>query len=216
MVKKVNPSDYIGKRFEKLVIKDVYSKSLYGKRRSVALCECDCGNPYEAEVSALNAGRRKDCGCSRHGMKGTRFYDIWCGVIKRCTNENASNYKGYGGRGIKVCNRWNEFINFKKDMYNDYLQASNKYGEKNISIERLNNDGNYDKANCVWATRKTQNNNSRQVTKYLWKGKNLSLSEIASQENINYRTLRNRFIYGNMSLEESVTKPVKKMVKADV
>lgn len=185
-----------------------------GKKTLHLVCACDCGNEYYASPSAFVLGRVISCGCSKkqryrsadsHGMSHTRFYKIWCGILKRCNTKTSQNYINYGGRGIKVCDRWMEFNNFKEDMYQSYLEHVKEFGEENTSIERKDVNGNYDFNNCTWATRKTQNNNSRQVKKYHWKGKERSLSEIAEMEGINYRTLRLRFLYNDMPLVEAVT-----------
>lgn len=142
----------------------------------------------------------------KHGMRHTRFYNIWCGVKKRCQNENSQNYSNYGGRGIKICEEWNEFDGFKNDMYESYLKHVEEHGELNTSIERIDNDGNYCVENCKWATRKEQNRNTRQVKLYEYKGEMLDLAEIARREGMNYRTLRSRLFDYGWSLEEALEK----------
>lgn len=133
----------------------------------------------------------------KHGMSNTRFYKIWSGIIKRCCNENSIAFKDYGGRGIKICDEWREdFINFKNDMYDSYLQHVEKYGEKNTTIERINVNGNYEKNNCGWATRTEQNNNNRRVQKYPYKGSLLTLAEICRLENKKYELIYNRIRRG--------------------
>lgn len=208
MAKKVNPSDYTGKRYGNLVIKDVYIKKLEGGKRSVALCVCDCGNECEKTIFSLNGGKLKSCGCINHGMKRTRFYNIWSGMVRRCENENDQAYPNYGGRGIKICGEWREFNGFKRDMYTSYEKHVKEYDEMNTSIDRIDFNGNYEASNCRWATRKIQAENSRQVKFYDWKGENLPLTEIARREDVNYRTLRNRFLYLGWTLEESVNLPI--------
>lgn len=86
-------------------------------------------------------------------MSGTRFYKIWKGMSTRCNNEKYKLFKDYGGRGIKICNEWRTFENFRDDMLASY--------KEDLSIERKNNDGNYCKENCKWATRQEQNMNKR-------------------------------------------------------
>lgn len=88
----------------------------------------------------------------RHGMYGTKTYQSWASMLARCTNPNAPQFCDYGGRGIKVCKRWYLFSNFLADM---------GVRPKNKTIDRINNDGDYELDNCRWATRKQQNNNSR-------------------------------------------------------
>jgi hypothetical protein len=89
------------------------------------------------------------------------IYHIWSSMKSRCNNEKSTAYKNYGGRGIKVCDKWLRFKNFKKDMYESYLIHCEEFGKKNTSIDRINNNGNYELNNCKWATKKEQGNNKR-------------------------------------------------------
>jgi hypothetical protein len=127
------------------------------------ICECDCGTIKTLSKGSLTSGSSSSCGCLRkestgnrartHGKTNTLAYVSWLGIIKRCYNPNEPAYKNYGGRGITVCEEWkNSFENFLHDMGPRPL---------GISIERIDNNGNYNKNNCVWASRKTQNRNSR-------------------------------------------------------
>lgn len=96
-----------------------------------------------------------------HGMSRTRFYTIWHGMKLRCNTPSATGYENYGGRGITICDNWNDFIDFKNDMHESYLKHVEEHGEKQTTIERINNEKGYSKLNCCWTTRKNQNFNRR-------------------------------------------------------
>lgn len=142
----------------------------------------------------------------KHGMSRTRFYNIWLGIIKRCENKNCIAYKDYGGRGIKVCEEWKDFSIFKNDMYEKYVKHASEHGEKNTSIERVNNESGYNKSNCVWSTRKEQNNNNRRVKKYHLNGEFLSLAEICDKLDLEYNTIYFRIRRG-WDFEKAIETP---------
>lgn len=130
-------------------------------------CQCTrCGNLKCVREDHIKYNRTKSCGCIRvspnktHGKTKTKSYSVWEGIKTRCYNKNSKSYKNYGGRGIKVCDRWlNSFENFYTDM-----------GDvpKNMTIERVNNDGDYCPENCTWVSIQDQQRN-RRAKGYRWK-----------------------------------------------
>lgn len=162
----MRPLKLIGKRFSRLVVLAL-EPSIDGQNKSRWLCQCDCGNKTIVIGSNLGVGTFS-CGCLqadlaplrgvKHGHGGdnngkgkSREYNSWCGMKQRCSWPKHSRWKHYGGRGISVCQRWQDsFVNFLADM-----------GPRppNTSLNRINNDGNYEPSNCNWATPSQQATN---------------------------------------------------------
>lgn len=162
-------SDLREKRFGKLTVIKRVDKEKHD--HIYWLCKCDCGNYTKVRSTSLRKVGSKfkstrSCGClvkevvkkihTKHGhaVNGTRTktYQVWLAMHQRCNNLKNPEYKNYGGRGIKICNYWLKFENFLKDM-----------GEspKGLTLDRINNNGNYELENCRWTTMEIQNQNSR-------------------------------------------------------
>ena len=134
------------------------------------------------------------------GCSNTPEYKVWNNLKNRCTNPNIPGYKNYGGRGITVCKDWYDFSNFIKDM--------GKRPGENYSLDRINNDGNYCKDNCRWATKHEQVRNRRTNVYVEYKGKQRILKDLAIEVGLNYQLLQRRLSKG-MSIEEAINKPYK-------
>ena len=139
----------------------------------------------------------------RHGMKKTAIYFSWKNMQDRCLNKNCSSYKNYGGRGIKICSEWlgrNGFRNFYKDM-------GDKPSDQH-SIDRRDNNGNYEPDNCRWATRIEQANNKRNNRYYKYENESLTITQWCRKLGINSWTVKSRIKRG-ASFEEAITRPVR-------
>lgn len=168
--------DLTGQKFGLLTVIKKTDKKCSGK--IVWECLCYCGNMVEVTGNHLRSGNVKSCGCimKTHGHSGgigkkpSDTYTCWRNMIQRCYNNKNKRYKDYGGRGITVCEEWKDFTNFLSDM-----------GERpnGKSIDRINVNGNYEPANCRWATTKEQQNNIRNNRKVVYKGKTLTITELA-------------------------------------
>lgn len=200
--------DLAGQKFGRLTVLSRVENSSH--RKAQWLCQCDCGNTLHVPTGALRSGNTRSCGClkiettvirsTKHGHsrpgKKTSTYKSWIDMIQRCTNTKNERYGDYGGRGIAICERWHDFRNFLADM-----------GEKpsGLTIERRNNNGNYEPDNCYWATYSQQVRNRRNSIILTYKGQTRHLIEWADHLGISYGILHSRWKRG-WSVEEVLSR----------
>lgn len=192
-----------GERYGKLVIIR-FVEYISETKTYKWLCRCDCGNEKVILIRNLTSGNTRSCGCldverkTTHGMSNTRIYSIWEHIIQRCTNSKSDGYEHYGGRGITVCDSWKVFKNFYVDMGN----PPSRYH----SIDRVDNNGNYEPNNCIWADAFEQAVNRRNNRHYTLNGETKTVTEWAREYHTNYQTIDYRLNKG-WTLEEALTTP---------
>jgi hypothetical protein len=146
----------------------------------------------------------------KHGMSDSHFYNKWLSLRRRCSNKKGAYFARYGGRGITFCSEWKHFISFKNDMYNTYIKHVEKYGERNTTIDRIDNNGNYCKENCRWATTREQSLNYSRNRIIEFHGDRKTLTELAEKHGLSYSIVRQRIDKLNWPIEKSLlTKQLK-------
>ena len=206
---KRNLENFIGKKFARLTIIAIAPLEFFdnGSKKSMVMCRCDCGNIGKYHFTRVKCGHIKSCGCYKseihqqthttHNRTNTPLYNVWRGMKARCHRKNDPGYKHYGGRGIRVCDRW---IN-DPEAFMAWALANNY--SKGLDIDRINVDGDYEPDNCRFVTRSVNNKNRRSSRIYQYNGKTKSLSEWAKIFNIKYGTLYKR-MYGGLKFEEAI------------
>lgn len=195
--------DLSGRRFGKLLV--IGPAPRLGK--SLAwFCRCDCGAETSVSRSCLTSGKTRTCGCSRskpksHGHSGrgrvSPEYRAWKSMMNRCTNTKAIDWRSYGGRGIAVCDRWRSFESFLADM------GPRPHG---CSIDRIDNNGNYEPGNCRWSTPMEQGQNRRTSRLVTHNGVTLTATEWSRRLGGDLQIVHNRLDAG-WSVEDAVTRP---------
>ena len=205
--------DLVGQRFGRyLVISRAENKC--GKTHWN--CMCDCGKSKSVYAGSLRAGTSTSCGCQRdeetsrrnfkhgvaagcHAAQPPRTYNCWRNMKARCQNPKNPKYPVYGGRGITVCESWQTFANFYADMGDCPAKHS---------IDRIDNDGNYEPSNCRWATDGQQGSNKSTNTNLTFNGKTMTVSEWAREIGIHHTTILQRIYRSGWCVEKALTEPV--------
>lgn len=196
--------DLTGKRFGKLIVlgRNNNYKRVYWD------CLCDCGTKKVVLGGHLKSGKTMSCGCvskeriallnKTHGDSRSRLYSIWSGIKTRCLDKNSSCYHRYGGRGISICSDWaKNYESFK-------LWSINNGYNDNLTIDRINNNGDYEPLNCRWTSMREQANNTCNTIKISYMGNIYSAKQLAALLKINYK----KFIYGFHKFDRDLEKAI--------
>lgn len=208
-------NDLTGQRFGRLTVlarADDYVSSS-GRHRVMWQCQCDCGKQIIAIGNNLTRGKTTSCGCYRrdvaiqshltHGESNTKLYGVWLAMRNRCNNPSVDAYPDYGGRGIKVCDEWND--NFQ--TFRDWAYASGYAPDKDghdCSIDRIDTNGDYEPSNCRWIGGVAQANNRRSNRLYTYSGVTHNIKEWADLYGLPYQRLHQRLKAG-WSIEKALT-----------
>ena len=208
-----NYEEIIGERYGKLTI--VGYKKEKGKK-AIAICKCDCGGTKETQYTNLTIGKTMSCGCvlkesrlknlegrEKHGLSGTKIFNVWLGMKERCYNKKSTNYVNYGNRGITVCQEWlDDFMNFYNwAIENGYKEELDEKGRNLLSIDRIDNGKGYSPENCRWVTSEIQSRNKR-TTRFT-----LEDVERIEKAGKNTEQVRQRMLKHGLTLDEILKLP---------
>ena len=204
--------DITGQRFGKLVA--LYPEESHEKYKNWRwVCKCDCGNFKSVTTSNLCAGHAKSCGCNRYpkgirrnyknGFSRTRIGNIYRLMVSRCS-EGGIRTKNYYDRGVRVCEEW-----LGEDGINNFVKWANENGYSDeLTLDRIDVNGNYEPSNCRWATYREQANNTRVNKRITYNGETKTVADWSRELGMNYGTLQSRLRNG-WTVEEAFTKPLR-------
>lgn len=220
--------DITGQRFGRLTVIE-YVETV--KKASWWRCKCDCGNEKNITLNHLRTGQTRSCGClaaeyrrnkpeairkmviahTTHGGTHDRLFRIWVSMRSRCRDKNHPAYKWYGGKGVTVCDEWQDYATFKQWAYaNGYDDKAKTHA---CSIDRIDPNGNYCPENCRWAGTRTQAENKTNTKLYEYNGEKRTLSDWARRSGMRVDTLRWRIVKQHWSLEKALSTPVRRKRK---
>lgn len=203
-------TDYTGMKFGKWTVIGTAPNSITKGGYPVSMwdCMCECGTRRAVRGNDLRLGKSVSCGCSmaetptsrKHGVSGSHLYMVYHGMKARCYNQNNRDYKHYGGRGIKICNEWEDYTVFEEwAIANGYKQG--------LTIERIDVNGDYCPDNCKWITQQEQTRNKRTTVYLIAFGKTKPLLEWADEYGISPKILRHRIKRG-WAVEDAISLPL--------
>lgn len=196
--------DRIGQKYGRLTVVG-RGENYRGNASWVCRCECGSSKRVVALGNDLQRGKVKSCGCwnaekiVRHGQSYSPVYRVWLQMLQRCENSKDAAFIHYGARGISVCPAWHDFVSFMTDMGTR---------PKGYTIDRIDNDGNYEPGNCRWATTKQQLNNTRRNRMIELHGKRQTLSQWCDELGIRFQTLKSRIDNYGWTIERALSEPV--------
>lgn len=213
------PIDRTGQRYGRLVVTAPAAPAIEpsGRSRAKWSCLCDCGHRCDVRGSDLHSGRTRSCGClfaekspyftRTHGEtadhRPTPEYRAWAGMIKRCENSHDGAFIHYGGRGITVCDRW-------RDSFENFLADMGRRPSSRHSIDRRDNDGNYEPDNCRWATKRQQSVNKRGTLVVTVNGADVPLIEECERRGLRYESIVQRMRRYGWNPQQALDAPLKK------
>lgn len=218
---KYNSRKWIGQKFGRMTVIGIEHGTIGVKKISNCwkwVCKCDCGNVKTVMPNKLISGHTTSCGCYKsdktasrnktlkttHGGRYERLYKIWHGMKQRCYWSGCRDYRRYGARGIEICDEWlSDYASFRNWALN------NGYNE-NLSIDRIDVNGNYCPDNCRWATASQQQNNRRTCKYYDYNGEKHTIAEISRMTGIKSGSIYNRINNLGWSPEDAFSTPVDK------
>lgn len=186
--------DLTGQKFGRLTA--LYATGERKNKKAVWMCQCDCGNQCKVIGTQLTFGATKSCGCitKKHGMFGSRIYNVWHTMKERCYVKSQTSYPNYGGRGIRVCDEWQEFIPFMEWAYANGYDENAPRGQ--CTLDRINPNGNYEPNNCRWVNTSVQANNRNTNVLIEYNGKSDTLSNHARNAGIKPTLAEGRMLNG--------------------
>lgn len=199
-------NDLTGRVYGRLTVLGLYGTKHgpNGGSRRMWLCRCECGKETVVAGNNLTVGHTTSCGASNHkknyhGKTGEKLYHIWENMIARCTNPYHPAYYYYGGRGIKVCKRWTDFVAFEKDMGGKWKDG--------LVFDKIDNNADYSPENCRFVTTEESNRNRRNTVEWEYNGNKMTAKELSAFSNIPAHRIYSRLIMG-WNVDDAMKRPI--------